>query len=111
MSRQQIVQHYSRLLRRWPVDRLRPEDRQFRSLLRKRLQTPPTPYRNEAAEVNAAYSLLDDTYAKQYPLGEKMMRPASNPNHYLDLGAELDEAPDRTWLQGFVKRMKEMIRF
>lgn len=39
------------------------------------------------------------------------MKPASNPTHYTDLARELDEAPDRTWMGNFMKRMKNMVRF
>ncbi|KAK4549088.1 hypothetical protein LTR36_007544 [Oleoguttula mirabilis] len=110
MSRQQTIQHYARLLTRWPTDRLRPEHPHFQQLLRKRLQAAPSSHANEAREVNAAYLLIDNAFAKQYPLSENVMKPTSAPTHYTDLERELDEAPDRTWWDGVVKRVKGLVR-
>lgn len=108
---QQISQHYSRLLSRWPADRLRPAERHFQRLLQQRIQEAPVGQRDESREVNAAYSLLDDAIRKRYLLSESFMRPASKPEHYTALAQELDEAPDRTWFSGWVKRMKNLVRF
>ena len=47
----------------------------------------------------------------QYPLSEKMMRPASNPNYYDGLLKELNEAPTRSWLQSTINRWKGFLRF
>ncbi|EMD00249.1 hypothetical protein BAUCODRAFT_145542 [Baudoinia panamericana UAMH 10762] len=111
MSRQQVIQHYTRLLTRWPVDRLRPEDRHLQHLLRKRIEVTPTSHVDEGREINAAYLLLDNTFTKQYPLPDAMMNPSSNPTHYTDLARELDEAPDRSWWGSLVKRVQGMVRF
>ena len=108
---QQISQHYSRLLTRWPVDRLRPAERHFQRLLQQRIEAAPAGQRDESREVNAAYVLLDDSLRKRYPLSNSFMHPESKPDHYTALGQELDEAPDRTWFAGWVKRMKNMVRF
>ncbi|CAK4034882.1 Hypothetical predicted protein [Lecanosticta acicola] len=110
MSRQRIAAHYSRLLARWPKDQLRPE-KQFSSILQQRTQKPPVPYRDEEKEVNSAYLLLDNAITKQFPLQEKLLRPASNPEHYEALKRELEELPNRSWLQNFTNRMKRMVRF
>ncbi|KAG9991639.1 hypothetical protein KCU98_g36, partial [Aureobasidium melanogenum] len=76
MSRAQASKHYARILSQWPVDRLRPEI-PFQSVLKKRLEAapvatineantartqPPKP-RNEAREINALYSLLENRYS------------------------------------------------
>jgi hypothetical protein len=108
---QQISQHYSRLLSRWPADRLRPAERHFQRLLEKRIQEAPAGQRDESREVNAAYSLLDNALRKRYPLSDSFMHPASKPEHYTALAQELDEAPDRTWFSGWIKRMKNLVRF
>ena len=119
MSRQQISKHYSRLLFRWPVDRLRPAERTLQSVFRARINAPPAPApnspatgtpRNELGEINAAYLLLDDTFAKQFPLSDVTMKPASNPTHYSDLKRELDEAPDRTFFANVWNRFSNMFR-
>lgn len=109
---QQISQHYSRLLTRWPVDRLRPAERSFQNVvLRKRLEAAPSGSGDEKREVNAAYLLLDNALSRQYPLSASTMKPASNPNHYTELEKELNEVPDRTWFGNFMKRMQGLIRF
>ncbi|KAK5108656.1 hypothetical protein LTR62_008147 [Meristemomyces frigidus] len=114
---QQIANHYSRLLSRWPTDRIRPVERHFQNLLRERIKqtigsntSTSTSTSNGGREVNAAYLLLDNTFTKQYPLPEAMMKPASMPDHYTNLARELEEAPDRTWWGNMQKRLKNMIR-
>ena len=47
----------------------------------------------------------------QYPLSERMMRPASNPNYYDSLLKELSEAPTRSWFKSMVNRWKGSLRF
>lgn len=74
------------------------------------MQNPPVPFRPEEKEVNAAYLLLDNTFSKQFPLQDRLLRPESNPNYYVDLKKELLEAPNRSWFESFVKRMKNMVR-
>ncbi|KAI6864399.1 hypothetical protein KC338_g5441 [Hortaea werneckii] len=111
MSRQQITNHYARLLTYWPLDRLRPQERHFQNLLRSRVQSGPPSHIDGNAEANAAYLLMDNAFAKQYRLSENVMKPASNPTHYIDLERELAEAPDRTRFGNFVNRIKNMVRF
>ncbi|KAI4737967.1 hypothetical protein E4T50_11575 [Aureobasidium sp. EXF-12298] len=123
MSRVQASKHYARILSQWPVNRLRPE-LTFQTLLKKRIEAapvaqvneantaraqPPKP-RNEAQEVNALYSLLENRYATAYPLSNAMMHPASSPEHYTTLVKELDEVPDRTFFQRIASRWKNMVR-
>ncbi|KAF2716629.1 hypothetical protein K431DRAFT_307650 [Polychaeton citri CBS 116435] len=116
MSSQQVVKHYARLLTRWPVDRLRPEQVHFQKLLRARIAANPrnnasTPTRDETKGINSSYLLLGNTFAKQYPLSSRMMIPDSVPNHYTELEKELEEVPDRTYLANFRKRLSKMFRF
>ena len=114
---QNLINHYTRLLTRWPIDRLRPEERHFQRLLQSRIATeespssPSTTSTSSAAEVNAAYLLLDDTFQKQFRLSDRMMKPASDPQHYQNLAKELEEIPDRSWLGRLVKRVQGMVRF
>ena len=106
---QVIAAHYARLLARWPKDILRPE-RTFDKVLEKRVQHPPVPYRAEDKEVNAGYLLLDNAFSKQFPLQEKLLKPASNPEYYTNLKTELEELPNRSWMGNFVKRLQNMVR-
>ncbi|KAL1303914.1 hypothetical protein AAFC00_000368 [Neodothiora populina] len=129
MSRAQISKHYTRLFNRWPVDRLRPGI-SFQKVLKKRIAAGPEPDINESntaqvevvnpsrstptaelREVNALYSLLENRYANEYPLSQKMMNPTSVPDHYRDLEKELDEVPNRSWGQNFLKRLSGMVRW
>ncbi|KAH0263371.1 hypothetical protein KCU91_g12768, partial [Aureobasidium melanogenum] len=119
----QASKHYARILSQWPVDRLRPEI-SFQSVLKKRLEAAPVATineantartqapkpRNEAREINALYSLLENRYSSAYPLSNAMMHPASAPDHYTTLVKELDEVPDRTFFQRVASRFRGMIR-
>lgn len=69
------------------------------------------PFRDEEKEVNAGYLLLENSFSKQYPPGEKLMRPDSNPEHYEALKQELHELPNRSPWETWLKRMKNMVRF
>ncbi|KAF2399843.1 hypothetical protein EJ06DRAFT_530633 [Trichodelitschia bisporula] len=114
MSRSVIAKHYARIAAQWPKDPLRPTV-SFQKLLEARaVATEKLPVGQEAVElrnVNALYSLLDDRYAKKYPIPPRLLNPTSNPTHYQDLITELEEAPNRTWLQRLVNRWKGVVRF
>ena len=61
-------------------------------------------------EMNMVGTMADLCWV-QYPLSERMMRPASNPNYYDGLLKELNEAPTRSWFQSMVNRWKGSLRF
>lgn len=108
-----MLAHFTRILARWPVDRLRPETQHFQRLLQNRIDNASADSTDVHArkEANAAYLLLDDTFAKKFPLSEKIMRPASQPEHYEALGKRLEEAPNLTFVDRVVKRLKGMVRW
>ncbi|WPH04135.1 Hypothetical protein R9X50_00702100 [Acrodontium crateriforme] len=125
MSSPTIASHYARLLTRWPKDRLRPAERTLQSVFRTRMLATPSSIvtaadststaskvktSNEAPSINAAYLLLDDTFARQFPLSEATMKPASNPTHYTNLQRELEEMPDRSFLSNVWNRVSHMFR-
>lgn len=110
VAQQTLAAHYTRLLRRWPVDRLRPEERTFQRLLQNRIQNPPKDSAAGERECNAAYLLLDNNITKRYPLGDKIMRPASDPLHYARIEREVDELPSRGLLGRMVKKLQGMVR-
>ena len=73
----------------------------------------PGPW-NEPAELeqaNALYALLEDRYAHEFELPRALRQPASNPNYYDDLVAEMQAAPTRSWFGGVVKRIQGSLRF
>ena len=47
----------------------------------------------------------------QYPISERMLKPASSPAHYDNLIKELDEAPKRSWIKRYLNSWKGFIRF
>ena len=65
----------------------------------------------ELEQANALYSLLENRYAEQFPLSDRLKAPASNPTYYDDLITEMQEAPNRSWFGGMMKRVKGSLRF
>ncbi|KAI9773340.1 MAG: hypothetical protein M1840_007555 [Geoglossum simile] len=118
---QTAYKHYLRALRRWPIDILRPE-LSFQTTVRRRVDArllpPRTPSASqpidetaELAQVNALYSLLENSYSRKYPISDKFLGPASNPTYYADLLAEIEEAPKRSWMGRMANRWKGFLRF
>ncbi|KAL9622988.1 MAG: hypothetical protein Q9160_002706 [Pyrenula sp. 1 TL-2023] len=117
--------HWARLIQRWPVDRVRPANVSFQTVMQSRLDrfsqnpslntkaqsvksndalvTPTTPPRwdesHETRQANVLYNLLEDKYAHKYPVPEILRYPDFNPAYYDDLIEELESAPDRTPIQ------------
>lgn len=106
-----IAAHYTRLLRRWPTDRLRPEERTFQRLLQNRIQHPAQDTTAAEKECNAAYLLLDNTFTKRFPLSDKIMKPASDPGYYARVEQEVHELPSRSWMGRMAKKLQGMVRF
>lgn len=46
----------------------------------------------------------------QFPLGDSLMKPASNPSYYADLVEELLAAPNRSWFERLVGKWRKSIR-
>lgn len=65
----------------------------------------------EAAQLTALYSLLENRYAHKYRLGDDVFRPASAPEHYEMLMREIERAPQKTWWQAKVDEWKMKIRW
>ncbi|QIX00469.1 hypothetical protein AMS68_005986 [Peltaster fructicola] len=111
MSRQEVVKHYARLLRSWPVDRLRQEPQTFQHLLKSRIASAPKGDHAEQSEINAAYILLDNRLKNQFSLSKQLMEPQSNPAYYTNLAKELQEIPDRSFFGNLVRRLQNMVRW
>ena len=102
--------------------------------------TPPTKFDEQAEleQINVLYSFLENRYSKkvalcpvflllmgepvtrtehgadfnlQYPLSDRIMKPASNPAYYEDLVKELDAAPGRSRWKAIWNRWKGIVRF
>ncbi|KAL8951402.1 MAG: hypothetical protein Q9222_002623 [Ikaeria aurantiellina] len=77
------------------------------------LVTPIKPSNEQAdlEQVNALYSFLEDRYTKKYPLSDRLLKPASNPQHYENLLKEFEEAPRRSWFGRLVNSWKGFVRW
>lgn len=100
-------------------------------------KTPLDP-KKELAQLNALCSLAEDRYVKkvclspyflfflswfkktsganlgcypQFPTGHKILNPKSQPTYFKDLLREMEEAPNRTWLQNVSKKLTGMFRW
>lgn len=111
---QNVAAHYTRLIARWPVDKLRPENLHFQRLLQARLKSANDGSSGEAADLskqaNAAYLLLDNTISSRFPLSNKIMKPDSRPTLYEELDRELEEGPQRRFFAHIWKRLTATIR-
>lgn len=47
----------------------------------------------------------------QFKLKGRLLEPKSQPTYFADLVREIDEAPNRSWLERLGKRLSGMIRF
>lgn len=127
-TQKSIQTRISHLLNHWPSDPVRPASVSVQNYLRSRLppqslsqqsqpqpqsqsQSPPAPGAElSESSLNALSSLLENRYARRYPLPPKLRRPASNPDHYDNVIKEFAEAPSRDWLGRLGKRMKGLFR-
>ncbi|KAK5081404.1 hypothetical protein LTR70_000976 [Exophiala xenobiotica] len=128
------LKHWSRIISRWPVDKVRPESVSFQTLMRKRLEKYQNPAKAaEAAKVkgneyniraadltwdeakemkqaNALYALFENRFAKDAPFPKKLRFPESQPTHYDDIITESERAPSRGFLTKMTDKLKGMIR-
>jgi len=108
-----LLKHYQRIASLWPADPMRPQGAFTKAIAWRENNTKalsPEQAQAELRNVNALYSLLDNRYQKKYPLSPKILAPQSNPNHYNDLIAELEVAPNRSWFENFMASFKGKIR-
>ncbi|KAK4695366.1 cytochrome b pre-mRNA-processing protein 6, partial [Lecanoromycetidae sp. Uapishka_2] len=135
MAKAIVQKHYLRIMNNWPADLLRPEV-SFQKTIQKRIDTRlkasttptqdnvvsnqalasvptavPFDEKGELEQVNVLYSFLENRYTKKYPLSERMMKPVSNPEYYVNLMKELNEAPNRSWFNSVIARWKGFLRF
>ncbi|OQE13423.1 hypothetical protein PENFLA_c048G09028 [Penicillium flavigenum] len=99
------------ILKHWPSDAVRPASVSVQNYIQSRLQPADksSPAISESS-TNALESLLNNRYARKYPMPEKLRRPASNPDHYDNVVREFAEAPNRDWLGRLRKRLAGIIR-
>ena len=131
VSLQVALKHWARIIKQWPIDRVRPEHVHFQKIMQLRLQKlqspsatagniksneaqaqPAEPFneQNELQQTNALYSFLENRFEREYPIPQKVRHPKSNAAHYDDLVRELDEAPGRSWFTNLWNRLKGSVR-
>ncbi|KAL3461410.1 hypothetical protein BJX64DRAFT_261033 [Aspergillus heterothallicus] len=120
MSRPATQTRIAQLLKHWPADPIRPASVSVPTYLQSHLApsaqsskdstTPATTGKISESSFNALSSLLEDRYARRYPLSPKIRRPASDPDHYDNLIREFEEAPSRDWLGRIWKSLSGKFR-
>ncbi|KAJ9604116.1 hypothetical protein H2200_011639 [Cladophialophora chaetospira] len=126
-----VLKHWARIMKQWPVDRVRPAHVHFQKVMQSRLQklqSPSTAANNvksndaqaipvqpfneqkEMRQVNALYALLENRFENEYPIPQQVRRPRSNVSHFDDMIKELDEAPGRSWFTNVWNRLKGSVR-
>jgi cytochrome b pre-mRNA-processing protein 6 len=129
---QVAVKHWARIIKQWPVDKVRPDYVSFQTIMQKRTKALTSPQKSvsdakagegvvstseafseqrEMRQVNALYALLENKFSKSYPIPENLRHPRSSPSHYDDVVREMDEAPTRSWAAGLIKKIKGSLRF
>jgi cytochrome b pre-mRNA-processing protein 6 len=131
IRKQTVLRHWARIIKQWPVDKVRPTHVHFQNLMQSRVQKiqnpaaaasnvrandaqaiPVEPFNNEKElkQINALYALLENRFEQAYPVAERYRHPRSNPTHFDTIIRELDEAPTRSWLASTWNRIKGSIR-
>ncbi|KAK1963491.1 hypothetical protein LZ32DRAFT_609940 [Colletotrichum eremochloae] len=111
----QAYRHFRNALALWPKDNLRPET-QFSEIIQRGIErryTAPNVVDEvkELKQANALFALADDRFKKRFSLNGELLKPASQPTYFNDLLRELEEAPNRGWLQNMSKKLSGMFRF
>ncbi|KAI1619798.1 hypothetical protein EDD37DRAFT_613507 [Exophiala viscosa] len=136
MSQKSVVlKHWARIIKQWPVDKVRPEYVSFQKVMQDHLNkvasaraaaqnvtsnnevlatpTEPSQINQQKAmkQINALYNLLDDRFVKEFPMPAQTRHPQSRPTHYDDVVKEMGEAATRTWVASMYNRIRGMLRF
>jgi hypothetical protein len=131
-SSQAALRLWARIIKQWPVDKVRPEFVSFQTIMQKRTNaltsspesagrvkageasvSPPELFNEEREmrQVRVLSALLDDKFSKTYPVPANLRYPRSSPSHYDDVIHEMEEAPTRSWAASFLKKIKGSLRF
>ncbi|KAF4996509.1 hypothetical protein FDECE_12425 [Fusarium decemcellulare] len=113
MSRSLSHKIYTDVFARWPKQALRP-DHQLQDVLGKAVAERYQNYKpsmepEELLKARALQFLAQDRYNDR--LKGRLLEPKSQPTYFQDLVREIDEAPNRSWLERLGKRLSGMIRF
>ncbi|KAH8175157.1 hypothetical protein LIA77_03575 [Sarocladium implicatum] len=114
MSRPVSQRIYASVFSKWPKQELRP-DYQFQEAVQEAVQErfkhyKPSMEPEEVLRARALQFLVQDKFMNRYRLGDKMLKPKSQPTYFEDLVREIEEAPKRSWFERLGKRLSGMIR-
>ncbi|ORE19276.1 NDUFA12-domain-containing protein [Rhizopus microsporus] len=85
---------YLRIVREWPEDKVRP-NRGMKQVLAKKVEeqfrsSSNIDYDKSVQEMKALDYLLDNRFKEKYPISDKILMPAGNPNYYKKLLSSLE---------------------
>ncbi|KAI9898044.1 hypothetical protein N3K66_006404 [Trichothecium roseum] len=114
MSRSLAHRIYSEAFAKWPKQDLRP-DYQLQDVLK---ATVEDRFKNhnqsieaeELMKARALQFLQQNRFNDRFKLKGPMLEPKSQPTYFTDLVREIEEAPNRSWLERLGKRLSGMIR-
>ncbi|KAH6886381.1 hypothetical protein B0T10DRAFT_550135 [Thelonectria olida] len=115
MSRSASYKIYQEVFSKWPQQALRP-DHQLQDVLAKAVNEryqkyQPSMEAEELSKAKALQFLLQERYNDRFKLTGRLVEPKSQPTYFEDLIREIEEAPNRSWLERVGKRLSGMIRF
>ncbi|CAO3641132.1 unnamed protein product [Mucor fragilis] len=95
-----LYRSYLRIVREWPSDKIRP-NRGMKQILAQRVEetfrapnTETIDIEKARKELDALECLLDNTFKEKYPISDKILTPAGNPNYYSKLVSSLEANKD-----------------
>ncbi|KAI8061016.1 hypothetical protein BC940DRAFT_310928 [Gongronella butleri] len=97
-----LYRAYIRLVRDWPADKVRP-NRDMKQVLAARVEETfrkplqdgePIDIQKAERQLDALERLLDNEFKQKYPLSDKILSPAGNPNYYSSLLSSLNANKD-----------------
>ncbi|KAI7848486.1 hypothetical protein BDC45DRAFT_574841 [Circinella umbellata] len=98
-----LYRNYLKLVRDWPADKVRP-NRDMKQVLTQRVEetfrrpleddSVPFNFKDAQNQLEALEKLLHNEYKNKYPLSDKILSPASNPNYYARLVSTLGATKD-----------------
>ncbi|KAG6046045.1 hypothetical protein E4U17_008029 [Claviceps sp. LM77 group G4] len=114
MSRSVARRIYADAFAKWPKQDLQP-DFQLQDILSEAVHNryksfKPELETEELMKARALQFIVQNKYNDRFKLRGPMLKPTSQPTYFSDLVKEIEEAPQRTWLERLGKRLSGMIR-
>ncbi|KAI9281463.1 hypothetical protein BY458DRAFT_486865 [Sporodiniella umbellata] len=105
-----LYRSYLRIVKEWPEDKIRP-NRGMKQILDKKVKDQfrsqhPIDFSKAQQEMKVLDYMLDNKFQEKYPISEKILMPATNPNYYSRLVTTLEAQHDTKksiWQKLFAK--------